>query len=173
MADKIIPIRDSTGIDDELETARLRILELEAELAHDRELIDDLLSELDEKKRLPYFATHPIEFCDPRLSGNRYRVYQYLKFRQGRNDATWPSVEKIARDLRLAPSAVKDALAGLEANGFLRSQRRMSASTLRTVPKLQELYNEDAIKQAMADPIPLQYPPDKQRRRPHRKTRQP
>ena len=58
------------------------------------------------------------------LSHRAKTVYMYLKDRSNADDTCWPSVRRIAADLKLSRRTVQRALADLERHGFLEHTHR-------------------------------------------------
>ena len=58
-------------------------------------------------------------YADQELSHRARAVYMYLKDRSNVGDTCWPSVRRIAEDLKLSRRTVQRALTDLERHGFL------------------------------------------------------
>ena len=58
-------------------------------------------------------------YADQELSHRAKTVYMYLKDRSNADDTCWPSVRRIAEDLKLSRRTVQRALADLEQQRFL------------------------------------------------------
>ena len=58
-------------------------------------------------------------YADQELSHRAKTVYMYLKDRSNADDTCWPSVRRIAEDLKLSRRTVQRALADLTHHGFL------------------------------------------------------
>lgn len=58
-------------------------------------------------------------YADQELSHRAKTVYMYLKDRSNADDTCWPSVRRIAEDLKLSRRTVQRALADLERHGFV------------------------------------------------------
>ena len=58
-------------------------------------------------------------YADQELSHRARTVYMYLKDRSNVGDTCWPSVRRIAEDLKLSRRTVQRALSDLERHGFL------------------------------------------------------
>ena len=58
-------------------------------------------------------------YADQELSHRAKTVYMYLKDRSNADGTCWPSVRRIAEDLKLSRRTVQRALADLERHGFL------------------------------------------------------
>lgn len=70
-------------------------------------------------------------YADQELSHRAKTVYMYLKDRSNADDTCWPSVRRIAEDLKLSRRTVQRALADLECHGFLeRTHRRRTNGSL-------------------------------------------
>ena len=70
-------------------------------------------------------------YADQELSHRAKTVYMYLKDRSNADDTCWPSVRRIAEDLKLSRRTVQRALADLEQHGFLeRTHRRRPNGSL-------------------------------------------
>ena len=70
-------------------------------------------------------------YADQELSHRARTVYMYLKDRSNVGDTCWPSVRRIAEDLKLSRRTVQRALTDLERHGFLeRTHRRRSNGSL-------------------------------------------
>ena len=57
-------------------------------------------------------------YADQELSHRAKTVYMYLKDRSNADDTCWPSVRRIAEDLKLSRRTVQRALADLTHHGF-------------------------------------------------------
>ena len=53
-------------------------------------------------------------------------VYTYLHDRANKNGECWPSVNKIAGDIKLSPATVRRAIKDLRNAGFVTTQQRYS-----------------------------------------------
>lgn len=51
-------------------------------------------------------------------------VYTYLHDRANKNGECWPSVNKIAGDIKLSPATVRRAIKDLKKSGLLETQQR-------------------------------------------------
>ena len=51
-------------------------------------------------------------------------VYTYLLDRANKNGECWPSVNKIAGDIKLSPATVRRAIKDLKKSGLLETQQR-------------------------------------------------
>ena len=70
-------------------------------------------------------------YADQELSHRAKTVYMYLKDRSNADGTCWPSVRRIAEDLKLSRRTVQRALADLERHGFLeRTHRRRPNGSL-------------------------------------------
>ena len=70
-------------------------------------------------------------YADQELSHRAKTVYMYLKDRSNADDTCWPSVRRIAEDLKLSRRTGQRALADLERHGFLeRTHRRRPKGSL-------------------------------------------
>ncbi len=70
-------------------------------------------------------------YTDKNLSHRARTVYMYLKDRSNAGDTCWPSVRRIAEDLKLSRRTVQRALSDLERHGFLeRTHRRRPNGSL-------------------------------------------
>ena len=70
-------------------------------------------------------------YADQDLSHRARTVYMYLKDRSNAGDTCWPSVRRIAEDLKLSSRTVQRALTDLERHGFLeRTHRRRPNGSL-------------------------------------------
>ena len=70
-------------------------------------------------------------YADQELSHRARTVYMYLKDRSNVGDTCWPSVRRIAEDLKLCRRTVQRALTDLERHGFLeRTHRRRPNGSL-------------------------------------------
>ena len=70
-------------------------------------------------------------YADQELSHRAKTVYIYLKDRSNADGTCWPSVRRIAEDLKLSRRTVQRALADLERHGFLeRTHRRRPNGSL-------------------------------------------
>ena len=58
-------------------------------------------------------------YADQDLSHRARAVYMYLKDRSNTGDTCWPSVRRIAEDLKLSRRTVQRALSDLDRHGFL------------------------------------------------------
>ena len=58
-------------------------------------------------------------YADQELSHRAKTVYMYLKDRSNADGTCWPSVRRIAEDLKLSRRTVQRALSDLEHHGFL------------------------------------------------------
>ena len=58
-------------------------------------------------------------YADQELSHRAKTVYMYLKDRSNADSTCWPSVRKIAKDLKLSHRTAQQALADLERDEFL------------------------------------------------------
>ena len=92
------------------------------------------------KKTTPFgkegytFAQVPIWLvCDPEVSDGAFRLMVYLSWRQGKNAGAWPSIARMARDLRLSTSAVKRRIQALEEKAYLVVTRRQGYTSLYTI----------------------------------------
>ena len=63
-------------------------------------------------------------YADTLLPPRAVSVYMYLKDRSNADDTCWPSVRRIAEDLKLSRRTVQRALADLERHGFLERTHR-------------------------------------------------
>ena len=63
-------------------------------------------------------------YADQELSHRAKTVYMYLKDRSNADSTCWPSVRRIAEDLKLSRRTVQRALADLERHGFLERTHR-------------------------------------------------
>ena len=63
-------------------------------------------------------------YADQDLSHRARTVYMYLKDRSGAGNTCWPSVRRIAEDLKLSRRTVQRALSDLECHGFLERTHR-------------------------------------------------
>ena len=69
--------------------------------------------------------------ADQELSHRAKTVYMYLKDRSNADGTCWPSVRRIAEDLKLSRRTVQRALSDLEHHGFLeRTHRRRPNGSL-------------------------------------------
>ena len=79
-------------------------------------------------KTMSYFGSI---YADQDLSHRARAVYMYLKDRSNTGDTCWPSVRRIAEDLKLSRRTVQRALSDLERHGFLeRTHRRRPNGSL-------------------------------------------
>ena len=70
-------------------------------------------------------------YADQDLSHRARTVYMYLKDRSDAGNTCWPSVRRIAEDLKLSRRTVQRALTDLERHGFLeRTHRRRPNGSL-------------------------------------------
>ena len=70
-------------------------------------------------------------YADQELSHRARTVYMYLKDRSDAGNTCWPSVRRIAEDLKLSRRTVQRALTDLERHGFLeRTHRRRPNGSL-------------------------------------------
>ena len=70
-------------------------------------------------------------YADQELSHRAKTVYMYLKDRSNADGTCWPSVRRIAEDLKLSRRTVQRALADLERHRFLeRTHRRRPNGSL-------------------------------------------
>ena len=70
-------------------------------------------------------------YADQDLSHRARTVYMYLKDRSDAGNTCWPSVRRIAEDLKLSRRTVQRALTDLERHGFLeRTHRRRPIGSL-------------------------------------------
>ena len=70
-------------------------------------------------------------YADTLLPPRAVSVYMYLKDRSDAGNTCWPSVRRIAEDLKLSLRTVQRALTDLERHGFLeRTHRRRSNGSL-------------------------------------------
>ena len=70
-------------------------------------------------------------YADQELSHRARTVYMYLKDRSDAGNTCWPSVRRIAEDLKLSRRTVQRALSDLEHHGFLeRTHRRRPNGSL-------------------------------------------
>ena len=58
-------------------------------------------------------------YADQELSHRAKTVYMYLKDRSNADGTCWPSIRRIAEDLKLSRRTVQRALSDLEHHGFL------------------------------------------------------
>ena len=65
-------------------------------------------------------------YADQELSHRAKTVYMYLKDRSNADGTCWPSVRRIAEDLKLSRRTVQRALSDLEHHGFLPDQQPVS-----------------------------------------------
>ena len=79
------------------------------------------------------------------LSPQARIVWAYLRYRQGRNKTSWPSLESIGRDLGFSKSSAGRAVAELELTGFL--------IIIRPSKKGRGHYSRYIIKGSPADPL--------------------
>lgn len=63
-------------------------------------------------------------YADQELSHRAKTVYMYLKDRSNADSTCWPSVRRIAEDLKLSRRTVQRALSDLEHHGFLECTHR-------------------------------------------------
>ena len=63
-------------------------------------------------------------YADQELSHRAKTVYMYLKDRSNADGTCWPSVRRIAEDLKLSRRTVQRALADLTHHGFLECTNR-------------------------------------------------
>ena len=70
-------------------------------------------------------------YADTLLPPMAVSVYMYLKDRSNAGDTCWPSIRRIAEDLKLSRRTVQRALTDLERHGFLeRTHRRRPNGSL-------------------------------------------
>ena len=70
-------------------------------------------------------------YADTLLPPRAVSVYMYLKDRSDAGNTCWPSVRRIAEDLKLSRRTVQRALTDLEQHGFLeRTHRRRPNGSL-------------------------------------------
>ena len=70
-------------------------------------------------------------YADTLLPPRAVSVYMYLKDRSDAGNTCWPSVRRIAEDLKLSRRTVQRALTDLEHHGFLeRTHRRRPNGSL-------------------------------------------
>ena len=70
-------------------------------------------------------------YADMELPHRAKAVYMYLKDHSNVGDTCWPSVRRIAEDLKLSRRTVQRALSDLERRGFLeRTHRRRPNGSL-------------------------------------------
>ncbi len=82
----------------------------------------------EDTKAMSYFGS---VYADQDLSHRARTVYMYLKDRSNVGDTCWPSVRRIAEDLKLSRRTVQRALTDLERHGFLeRTHRRRPNGSL-------------------------------------------
>lgn len=80
------------------------------------------------REAMSYFGSI---YADQDLSHRARTVYMYLKDRSNAGDTCWPSVRRIAEDLKLSSRTVQRALTDLERHGFLeRTHRRRPNGSL-------------------------------------------
>lgn len=72
-------------------------------------------------KAMSYFGSI---YADQELPHRAKAVYMYLKDRSNAGDTCWPSVRRIAEDLKLSRRTVQRALTDLERHGFLERTHR-------------------------------------------------
>lgn len=60
---------------------------------------------------------------DQKLSATDYRVFQYLRWRQGQNGHSWPSQNTIATELQLSDRAIRNITKRLEEKGYIQIKR--------------------------------------------------
>ena len=65
-------------------------------------------------------------YADQELSHRAKTVYMYLKDRSNAGGTCWPSVRRIAADLKLSRRTVQRALTDLERHGFLERTQKDS-----------------------------------------------
>lgn len=63
-------------------------------------------------------------YSDDSLPHRAKTVYMYLQDRMNGQQQCWPSIPRIAADLRLSESTVKRALRELERQGYINRYRR-------------------------------------------------
>ena len=80
----------------------------------------------------PEHAARPVAYASRQeLSHRAKTVYMYLKDRSNADGTCWPSVRRIAADLKLSRRTVQRALSDLEHHGFLeRTHRRRPNGSL-------------------------------------------
>lgn len=77
------------------------------------------------------FAQVPIwAICDPRISDGAKTLLAYLVWRQGENPDAWPSVQRMADDLRVSKSTVSRRIEELDAVGYTHITYRPGQSSL-------------------------------------------
>lgn len=67
---------------------------------------------------------------DTRVSATAVRVYAIILRYQGRHEVAWPGLRTVALDYGIPRSTVSDAVAELEATGWLFCERRLGTSSL-------------------------------------------
>jgi predicted transcriptional regulator len=97
------------------------------------------------RRRKEHFSTVPHALiCDPDMSAWAVRVYAYLDMRAGKNDNSWPGIEKIAEEMGASESTIRRALKDLvEANWIMR-ERRPNTSSITYIYDNQEACRADA-----------------------------
>lgn len=68
--------------------------------------------------------------ADASISATAVRVYAIIVRYQGRHEVAWPGLRRVAFDYGIPRSTVSDAVAELEAGGWLVCERRPGTSTL-------------------------------------------
>lgn len=63
-------------------------------------------------------------YADDRLPHRAKAVYMYLEDRMNSERQCWPSIPRIAADLRLSETTVKRAIRELEQHGYINRCRR-------------------------------------------------
>ena len=80
------------------------------------------------------FSQTPIWMtCDDRISDHAHRLLVYLLWRQGKDDSCWPSLGRMARDLRVSRETIRRRLRELERAGYLVTRHRQGTSSRYTV----------------------------------------
>ena len=62
--------------------------------------------------------------CQMNLPHRAIAVYTYIYDRANKNGECWPSVNKIAGDIKLSPATVRRAIKDLRNAGFVTTQQR-------------------------------------------------
>lgn len=80
------------------------------------------------------FSQTPIWMtCDDRISDHAHRLLVYLLWRQGKDESCWPSLGRMARDLRVSRETIRRRLRELERAGYLVTRHRRGTSSRYTV----------------------------------------
>lgn len=102
------------------------------------------------------FAQVPIwAVCDPNISDGALRLLAYLAWRQGNDNSCWPSVSRMAQDLRSSPKTIQRRLRELEETGYLVTRHRRGRSNEYTLVADPDGASEKHIPTARREQTPV------------------